>query len=145
MKVILQRVLKAECIVEQKVISAIDKGFMLLVGFTHSDTEKEVEQMASKIAKLRVFEDANGKMNLSLNDVKGSILSISQFTLYANTKEGNRPSFIDAMRPNPANILYQKFNEKLISLGIKVYSGVFGADMKLNVTCDGPVTIQLEY
>ena len=145
MRVIIQRVLKADCIVNKEIVSSIHHGMMILVGFTQTDSEKEIEQMALKIAKLRIFEDSNGKMNLSIQDVGGSILSISQFTLYANSKEGNRPSFIQAMNPKIASELYGKFNQKINSLGIPLVSGIFGADMKLDMICDGPVTIHLEY
>lgn len=145
MRVIIQRVLKADCIVNKEIVSSIHHGMMILVGFTHTDSEKEIEQMALKIAKLRIFEDSNGKMNLSIQDVGGSILSITQFTLYANSKEGNRPSFIQAMNPKIASELYEKFNQKINSLGIPLVSGIFGADMKLDMICDGPVTIHLEY
>lgn len=145
MRVIIQRVLKADCIVNKEIVSSIHHGMMILVGFTHTDSEKEIEQMALKIAKLRIFEDSNGKMNLSIQDVGGSILSISQFTLYANSKEGNRPSFVQAMNPKIASELYEKFNQKINSLGIPLVSGIFGADMKLDMICDGPVTIHLEY
>ena len=145
MRVIIQRVLKADCIVNKEIVSSIHHGMMIHVGFTHTDSEKEIEQMALKIAKLRIFEDSNGKMNLSIQDVGGSILSISQFTLYANSKEGNRPSFIQAMNPKIASELYEKFNQKINSLGIPLVSGIFGADMKLDMICDGPVTIHLEY
>lgn len=145
MRVIIQRVLKADCIVNKEIVSSIHHGMMILVGFTHTDSEKEIEQMALKIAKVRIFEDSNGKMNLSIQDVGGSILSISQFTLYANSKEGNRPSFIQAMNPKIASELYEKFNQKINSLGIPLVSGIFGADMKLDMICDGPVTIHLEY
>ncbi|MBS5853196.1 MAG: D-aminoacyl-tRNA deacylase [Bacilli bacterium] len=145
MRVVIQRVLKADCIVNKEIVSSIEHGLMLLVGFTHTDSEKEVEKMALKIAKLRIFEDSSGKMNLSVKDAGGSILSISQFTLYANSKDGNRPSFVQAMNPKIAFELYEKFNQKIKSLGIPIYSGIFGADMKLDIICDGPVTIHLEY
>lgn len=145
MKVVVQRVKNASCIVDGKLISSIDKGLMLLVGFTHTDTLKEVEKMANKIAKLRIFEDENGKMNLSVKDINGSILSISQFTLYANPYEGNRPSFVNAMNPENATLLYEEFNKKLEELGFIVGRGIFGADMKLDILCDGPVTINLEF
>ena len=145
MKVVVQRVKNASCIVDGKLISSIDKGLMLLVGFTHTDTLKEVEKMANKIAKLRIFEDENGKMNLSVKDINGSILSISQFTLYANPYEGNRPSFVIAMNPENATLLYEEFNKKLEELGFIVGRGIFGADMKLDILCDGPVTINLEF
>lgn len=145
MRVVIQRVLKADCIVNKEIVSSIEHGLMLLVGFTHTDSEKEVEKMALKIAKLRIFEDSSGKMNLSVKDAGGSISSISQFTLYANSKDGNRPSFVQAMNPKIAFELYEKFNQKIKSLGIPIYSGIFGADMKLDIICDGPVTIHLEY
>ena len=145
MKVVVQRVKNASCIADGKLISSIDKGLMLLVGFTHTDTLKEVEKMANKIAKLRIFEDENGKMNLSVKDINGSILSISQFTLYANPYEGNRPSFVNAMNPENATLLYEEFNKKLEELGFIVGRGIFGADMKLDILCDGPVTINLEF
>lgn len=145
MRVVIQRVLKVDCIVNKEIVSSIEHGLMLLVGFTHTDSEKEVEKMALKIAKLRIFEDSSGKMNLSVKDAGGSILSISQFTLYANSKDGNRPSFVQAMNPKIAFELYEKFNQKIKSLGIPIYSGIFGADMKLDIICDGPVTIHLEY
>lgn len=112
MRVVIQRVLKADCIVNKEIVSSIEHGLMLLVGFTHTDSEKEVEKMALKIAKLRIFEDSSGKMNLSVKDAGGSILSISQFTLYANSKDGNRPSFVQAMNPKIAFELYEKFNQK---------------------------------
>lgn len=145
MKVVVQRVLNASCIVDGNVVSKIDKGLMLLVGFTHNDTIAEVDKMANKISKLRIFEDNAGKMNLSIKDINGEILSISQFTLYANPYEGNRPSFVNAMNPNDATVLYEKFNKKLEELGFKVGRGIFGADMKLDILCDGPVTINLEF
>lgn len=145
MKVVIQRVKEASCIVDGKLISNIEKGLMLLVGFTHTDTEEQIVKMANKIAKLRIFEDENGKMNLSVKDINGAILSISQFTLYANPYTGNRPSFIDAMNPTLANELYEKFNLELEKLGFFVGRGVFGADMKLPIVADGPVTIALEF
>ena len=145
MKVVVQRVLNASCIVDGTIVSKVEKGLMLLVGFTHTDTKVQVEKMANKIAKLRIFEDNAGKMNLSVKDITGEILSISQFTLYANPYEGNRPSFVDAMKPSDATILYEEFNKKLEELGFKVGRGIFGADMKLDILCDGPVTINLEF
>ena len=145
MKVVVQRVLNAACIVDGNTVSKIDKGLMLLVGFTHTDSLIQVEKMANKISKLRIFEDNAGKMNLSVKDINGEILSISQFTLYANPYEGNRPSFVDAMKPNDATVLYEEFNKKLEVLGFTVGRGIFGADMKLDILCDGPVTINLEF
>lgn len=146
MKVVIQRVLEASCIVDNKEVSKINHGFMLLVGFSKTDSGDMIDKMVNKIVNLRIFEDENQKMNLSIQKVDGEILSISQFTLYANPYEGNRPSFVDAMEPVRANILYQKFNEALSNrLGKTVKPGVFGADMKLKIICDGPVTITLEY
>ena len=141
MRVVVQRVLNASCTIDGKLYSEIEKGYLLLVGFTHSDSLKEVKYLAKKIANLRVFEDENGKMNLSLKTVNGKILSISQFTLYADTKDGNRPAFINAMKPQEASMLYDLFNEELRGYGIEVLTGVFGADMKINLVNDGPVTI----
>ncbi len=145
MRVVVQRVLKASCLVDGTVVSTISQGLLLLVGLKHSDTTQEVTKMAQKISKMRIFEDQSGKMNLSLMDIKGEILSISQFTLYANPYNGNRPSFTEAMNPSFAKTLYEKFNDELRALGIKVENGIFGADMKLDIVCDGPVTINLEY
>ncbi len=141
MRVVVQRVLNASCTIDGKLYSEIEKGYLLLVGFTHSDSLKEVKYLAKKIANLRVFEDENGKMNLSLKTVNGKILSISQFTLYADTKDGNRPAFINAMKPHEASKLYDLFNEELRGYDIEVLTGVFGADMKINLVNDGPVTI----
>lgn len=141
MRVVVQRVKYASCKIDGEIYSKINQGYLLLVGFTHTDTEKEVKYLAKKIAGLRIFEDENGKMNLSLKAVNGEILSISQFTLYADTKDGNRPAFIKAMNPKNANELYQMFNEELTQYDIKVHSGIFGADMKIELLNDGPVTI----
>lgn len=146
MRVVLQRVKRANCIVDNQVVSEIEKGYLLLVGFTHNDNLDNVQKMAKKIANLRVFEDDCGKMNLSIKSVNGSILAISQFTLYADPTSGNRPSFVDAMRPIEANYLYEEFVKILnIEYQIITKKGVFGADMELNPICDGPVTINLEF
>ncbi|MBQ8292842.1 MAG: D-tyrosyl-tRNA(Tyr) deacylase [Bacilli bacterium] len=146
MRVVLQRVKRANCIVNQEEVSKIEKGYLLLVGFTHTDTIDNVNKMAKKIANLRVFEDEMGKMNLSIKDVNGSILAISQFTLYADPTSGNRPSFINAMKPTEANALYEEFVKLLNNeWQIETKMGVFGADMELNPVCDGPVTINLEF
>ena len=141
MRVVVQRVKNASCVIDEKLYSQIDTGYLLLVGFTHTDTLKEVKYLAKKIANLRVFEDENGKMNLSLKAVNGKILSISQFTLYADTKDGNRPAFVKAMNPVEASKLYDLFNEELRTYDIEVLTGQFGADMKINLLNDGPVTI----
>lgn len=145
MKIILQRVTEASCTVEQQIVSSINKGYVLLVGFTHTDTLKEVEYCAKKVANLRVFEDDAGKLNRSIQEVNGQILSISQFTIYGNTSKGNRPSFTEAMNPTDANHLYQKFNDILQNeYHIVTKSGVFGAHMDIRLTNDGPVTILIE-
>lgn len=146
MRVVVQRINHGKCIVDGNVISSVGKGLMLLVGFHHADDYNQVEKMAKKIANLRIFEDENKKMNLNIKDIKGEILSISQFTLYANPYTGNRPSFTDAMHHKIAIHLYERFNRILNeTYQIPTLSGVFGADMKLDIECDGPVTINLEY
>lgn len=144
MRAILQRVTSSSVVIDGKCVGKSGLGYMLLVGFTHDDTEKDIDYMIDKIIHLRVFSDNDGNMNLSLEDVKGSILSISQFTLYADARKGRRPSFIEAMRPEKATILYDLFNQKLKETGIPVETGIFGADMKVTLTNDGPVTICLE-
>ncbi len=126
-----------------KLINKIDSGLVLLVGFTEGDGESKLVTMAKKIVNLRIFDDENGVMNKSILDVGGEILSISQFTLYADTKKGNRPSYINALSGDKAIILYDKFNEELNKY-IKTYPGIFGADMQVNITNSGPVTIILE-
>ncbi len=143
MKVVIQRVKKATVKVDNKLINKIEQGYLLLVGFTHNDTIDQVETCVKKIINLRVFADENNLMNKSILDIKGSILSISQFTLYANTKKGNRPSFIDALNPQDAKHLYEQFNAKLNEY-VPTYSGVFGADMQVELLNDGPVTIILD-
>ena len=143
MKVLVQRSLESSVCVNNKVIGKINKGFVVLVGFTHTDTSDDIDYLIKKIINLRVFDDENGVMNKSILDVNGSILSISQFTLYANTKKGNRPSYIDAMGGENAKNLYNEFNNKLKEF-INVETGIFGADMNVNINNDGPVTIILE-
>ncbi|RST76030.1 D-tyrosyl-tRNA(Tyr) deacylase [Siminovitchia acidinfaciens] len=144
MKIVLQRCKQAKVTAAGKVTGAIGKGFVLLVGITHDDTKNEAEWLADKIVNLRVFEDAEGKMNLSLKDVDGEILSVSQFTLYADCNKGRRPSFIDAAAPDAANLFYEQFNEMLREKGVKVETGVFGAMMEVDLINDGPVTLVLE-
>lgn len=144
MRAIVQRSLEASCVVDGNVVGSIDKGFMILVGFTHTDTLDEIKLLTRKIAGLRVFEDECGKLNKSIKDVNGSILAISQFTLYADCKRGNRPSFTDAMHFEKANDMFNIFVEELRQYDIKVETGVFGADMKIKFTNDGPVTIILD-
>ena len=144
MKVLVQRVLSSSVEVDNKIVGQINKGLMLLVGFTDSDTDKEIDYMVDKIINLRIFDDENGVMNKSLIDVNGSILSISQFTLYADTRKGRRPSYIKALNGDKAILLYDKFNNKLKEENIKVETGIFGADMKVELINDGPVTIIIE-
>jgi D-tyrosyl-tRNA(Tyr) deacylase len=145
MRVVIQRVKKASCVVDQHTTGAIGQGLMLLVGFGKEDTEEKMDALVKKIVQLRIFEDADGKMNLSLRDVHGAILSISQFTLYASMKKsGNRPSFTDCLNYEEAKIAYDKFNQKLREQELDVQTGIFGADMMLDPICDGPVTILLE-
>lgn len=144
MKVVLQRVKRASVTVEGEITGNIQKGYMLLVGITHEDTQQDIEYVAKKVAELRLFEDADGKMNYSILDVGGDILSVSQFTLYADTKKGRRPSFTDAARPDIAKPLWDAFNEQLRAHDLKVETGIFGAMMDVELINDGPVTIILE-
>jgi D-tyrosyl-tRNA(Tyr) deacylase len=144
MRVLLQRVSRAEVRVGDRVTGAIGKGFMLLVGFTHADTETAVAWMADKVAGLRLFTDADGKMNLGLDDVGGAVLVVSQFTLYGDAQKGRRPSFIDAARPEQAIPLYERFVAMLRERGLRVETGEFGAMMDVELVNDGPVTLQLE-
>ncbi len=143
MRVILQRSKESKVTIDGKVNGKIDKGYVALVGFTDGDNTEIVDKMIKKIVNLRVFEDENEKMNLSIQDIGGSILSISQFTLYADSKKGNRPSFINAMNPTDASKLYDIFNQKLSEI-LHVETGIFGADMKVEIYNDGPVTIILD-
>lgn len=143
MKVIVQRSKESSVSVNNKLINKIDSGLVLLVGFTEGDDESKLINMAKKIVNLRIFDDDAGVMNKSILDVGGEVLSISQFTLYADTKKGNRPSYINALSGDKAIILYDKFNEELNKY-IKTYPGIFGADMQVNITNSGPVTIILE-
>ncbi len=143
MKVVVQRVKEASCKVDNKLTGKIEQGLMLLVGFTEGDNEETITKMVQKIVNLRIFDDASGIMNLSVLDIKGSILSISQFTLYADTKKGNRPSYINALNGEKAIKLYDLFNEELRKY-IKVETGIFGADMDISLINSGPVTIILE-
>ena len=145
MKVILQTVKEAHVNILGKTVGSISNGYLLLVGFTDGDDQEIVNRMVDKILKLRVFADENRNINLSLFDVKGGILSISQFTLYANTKGGRRPSFVDAMRPHEAEVLYDYFNKQLENVsGIHIETGVFGADMDVYSINDGPFTLALD-
>ena len=143
MRVILQRSKNSKVTINGKVNGSIDKGYVCLVGFTNGDTKEIVDKMVKKIINLRIFEDENEKMNLSIIDINGSILSISQFTLYADTTRGNRPSFINALNPINASELYDYFNKKLSEF-LHVETGIFGSDMKVEIYNDGPVTISLD-
>lgn len=144
MRVVVQRSLHSKVYVNGEVVGEIKSGVVLLVGFKVGDTEKEIDYMVKKVLNLRIFDDEDGVMNKSLLDVGGDILSISQFTLYGNAKKGNRPSYVDAMPGDDAVRFYDLFNEKLRDNGVKVEKGVFGADMKVEITNDGPITILLE-
>ncbi len=144
MKVVLQRVLKSSVTVDGKIIGAIDKGYMLLLGVADSDTKKDVEVLVDKIAKVRLFEDAEGKTNLSIADIDGEVLVISQFTLYADLRKGNRPSFSNSAKPDYANELYEYFKEYCKGKFKKVECGEFGADMKVELINDGPFTVLYE-
>jgi D-tyrosyl-tRNA(Tyr) deacylase len=144
MRVVLQRVSKASVRIDGRVVGSVGAGFCLLVGFTHSDTPAQVEWMAEKIAGLRLFPDAEGKMNVGLAEVGGSLLVVSQFTLYADTEKGRRPSFIDAARPEVAIPLYEAFIAALRARGLEVETGRFGAMMEVELVNDGPVILILE-
>ena len=144
MKLVVQRVKTAQVDVEGKTVGKIEKGFMVLIGVTHNDTKKEADYLVKKLCNLRVFEDENEKMNLGLKDVNGELLIISQFTLYADCTGGNRPAFINAAKPEIAEPLYEYFCEECGKNGIHVEKGIFGADMKVSLLNDGPVTIILE-
>lgn len=144
MRVLLQRVKQASVEIDGNVNGEIGQGLLLLVGFTENDGDKEIEYLARKVLNARIFSDADDKMNLNLQQVSGSILSISQFTLYAQTRKGNRPSFTRAPNPDIASKNYDKFNEKLRESGVQVETGIFGADMQVSLVNDGPVTIMYD-
>ncbi|WP_080146393.1 D-aminoacyl-tRNA deacylase [Marinilactibacillus piezotolerans] len=144
MRLVIQRVSEASVKINQETVGAIGKGFMILVGVGLEDTEADVEYLVRKVSKMRIFEDEEGKINRSIDQVKGSILSISQFTLYADTKKGNRPSFTSSAKPDLAVPLYEKFNTSLEAEGIRVETGQFGEDMKVSLINDGPVTIIID-
>ena len=144
MRVVIKKSLESSVIIDKQMVGKIDKGFVLLVGVTHEDTQADAEYCARKIAKMRLFEDENDKMNLSLAEVEGQILSISQFTLFANTKKGNRPSYTEAARPELAEELYDYFNEQLRGHGFEVETGRFGAMMQVSILNDGPVTVLID-
>lgn len=143
MRVVVQRSLHSSVTIDSNVVGQIEHGMVILVGFTHNDNETDIDYIIHKLLHLRIFEDVNGQMNKSIVDTDGSILSVSQFTLYGDTRKGNRPSFVEAMAFDKAKDLYEIFNRKLNEY-IHVESGEFGADMKVSITNDGPVTILLE-
>lgn len=144
MKIVVQRVKEAEVKVEGKIVGKIGKGFLVLLGVTHDDTKEQADYLVKKLCKLRVFTDENDKMNLGLKDIQGELLIVSQFTLYADCSQGNRPSFIEAAKPDQANELYEYFCSECEKNDIHVEKGVFGADMKVSLLNDGPVTIIIE-
>ncbi len=144
MTAVIQRVKKAEVTVEGKTVGAIENGLLLLLGVKEGDGEREVEKMSEKILKMRIFEDENGKMNFSVSDIRGEILVISNFTLCASCRRGTRPDFFGAAKPDVANCLYEYFLKKISESGLKTACGEFGADMKIDASLDGPVTIILD-
>ena len=144
MRVVLTTVLEAGVKINDRLVAKISRGYLLLVGFTDGDDKEIIDKMVDKILSLRVFPDEHGQINISLQDVNGSILSVSQFTLYANASKGRRPSFVDALRPGEAEPLYDYFNQQLELKHGKVQTGVFGADMKVESINDGPFTLLLD-
>lgn len=144
MKLVIQRVKHASVEVEKNIVGKIEKGFLVLIGIKHGDTKEQADYLVRKLCNLRVFTDENDKMNLSLKDVNGKLLIVSQFTLYGNCNDGNRPSFIEAARPEEAIPLYEYFCNECEKKSIEVQKGIFGADMKVELLNDGPVTIIME-
>ena len=144
MKLVVQRVKKASVKVNEETVGEIGKGYMVLLGVTHNDTKETADYLVKKLCNLRVFEDENGKMNFNIKQVNGKLLIVSQFTLYGNCKDGNRPSFIEAAKPEYANELYEYFCKKCEENDIEVQKGIFGAHMEVSLINDGPVTIMLE-
>ena len=144
MKAVIQRVLRAAVLVDGDIVGSIGRGYMVLLGVNQGDTEKMCRELAQKISKLRIFADENGRTNLSIKDVGGEILAVSQFTLCADCIHGNRPSFLGAAPPESANALYERFCEELRELGLPPQKGVFGAYMKIDMVCDGPFTVTLD-
>jgi D-aminoacyl-tRNA deacylase len=144
LRVLLQRVSKASVTVDGDIVGAIDHGLLLFVGFTDGDSDKEISYLAEKVVHLRIFEDEQGRMNKSLLDVGGSILSVSQFTLYGDCRKGRRPNFMAAAHPEEALTLYQKWNQELLTKGVNIETGIFGAMMDVELVNDGPVTLILD-
>ena len=143
MKVVIQKVLESSVEIDKKIYNSINNGLMVLVGFTEGDNSSDIDYIVRKVVNLRIFDDENGVMNKSILDVGGSILSISQFTLYADTKKGNRPSYINALKGELSTILYDEFNKKLNEF-VETKTGIFGADMKVHLINDGPATIIID-
>ena len=144
MRALIQRVTSASVKIDGEIVGKIGKGFLIFLGVYEEDTEEKIEKLTKKIVNLRIFNDENDKMNLSIRDIKGEILLISQFTLCADTRKGNRPSFVSAKNPKDANVIYEKTIESIRNEGIIVEKGIFGADMKVELLNDGPVTILLD-
>ena len=144
MRALIQRVTSASVKVDEKIVGKIGKGFLIFLGVYEEDTEEKMEKLTKKIVNLRIFNDENDKMNLSIKDVNGEILLISQFTWCADTRKGNRPSFVSAKNPKDANVIYEKTIESIRNEGVIVEKGIFGADMKVELLNDGPVTILLD-
>ncbi|MGX7174235.1 D-aminoacyl-tRNA deacylase [Enterococcus ratti] len=144
MKAVIQRVSKASVTIDRQVVGKIDQGLLILLGIHEKDTQEDVDYLVKKIVQLRIFEDEQGKMNRSIKEIQGQILSVSQFTLFADTKKGNRPSFITAARPKTAIPLYEAFNNGIKNKGISLETGQFGADMAVSLINDGPVTIVID-
>ena len=144
MKLVIQRVKNANVKVDNKIVGQIEEGFLVLLGVTHTDTKENADYLVKKLCNLRVFKDENDKMNLSIKDVKGKLLIVSQFTLYANCEKGNRPAFVDAANPDMANELYEYFCTECEKNNIEVQKGIFGAHMEVSLLNDGPVTIIIE-
>ena len=144
MRIVLTTVLSASVTIDNQVVGRINRGFCVLVGFTHDDTKETVDKMLDKMLSLRVFPDENGLTNLSIYDINGEILSVSQFTLYADLAKGRRPSFVNAMKPDEAKTLYEYFNEQVKAKYGAVETGVFGADMKVSSVNDGPFTVIMD-
>ncbi len=144
MRVLLQRSLLSSVVVDQKTVGEIQKGLVIFVGFTYNDTIEDIRKMVHKIIHLRIFDDEKGIMNRSILDVEGEILSVSQFTLYANTEKGRRPSYIEALKSEEAKLLYDAFNKELENTGLHIETGIFGSEMLVHIQNDGPITIALE-
>ena len=144
MKLVIQRVKYASVKVNEEIVGDINEGFLVLIGITHLDTKQKADYLARKLCNLRVFTDEVGKMNLNIKQIGGKLLIVSQFTLYANCEDGNRPSFVDAAKPDIAESLYEYFCEKCKEEGLEIQKGIFGADMKVELLNDGPVTIVME-